>query len=688
MFPCSTHLAWFCVAVGCCRIEYRIKNSCFYYCTNLRTAHRTVIATLCSSRLDVVGITYDGTMAEQGERAHRNDRQQQQQQQKQKQHDDLNRGPLTGIRIKPFGTIPTRESGFEDLDGFWSPSAVDHSTPATERIVRRVQQAKENAVRKENKKRDLEKQLEQDVQERITIQLQSTVQGTPVFSPSVGEEEASPPTTTPKWRPAGETSDLTPVSLGSYTTPKRIDATTNISTNTEESDDVNTAVDFTGDGVEASQNRDKRGVEQLTSTDILLAQSPARPSHHVETPSASERIYSSSKQVVDADTNRPMAYSPEMYQNDDEDDDAADALDDLLASSKKARERQLSLANKLKTPSPSGFTTASEISKTPKSVSFADRIETTFDNSLADNTDDMEIHKDDKNSDSGEELVEDYTKEGSANNFESSSIMKKHAMDKEHIVTVANDDWATHFDVDDGNDSEGDGPAFQMMQNDDERIHEDSKGADSDMEETNVDSASNHSAKKINKSNQQKSVKRKATVANKGKQNQKNTKDKKLNKRRIHVVEEDNQEQTPGQGQAPKQQQYKVVSVDHYKDNHSEDEERGLRRSKRAKFPPLKWWKNERLIFESGDKRESFAGLSSQADIDMPVVTKVVAALPTPAKPRSATKATQNKNKKSDGRKRYDSDSDSVDKSSAHPNQVPFDSTRLRSVSYHCYKTY
>jgi hypothetical protein len=333
------------------------------------------------------------------------------------------------------------------------------------------------------------------------------VQGTPVFSPTVGEEEASPPTTTPKWRPAGETSDLTPVSLGSYTTPKRIDATTNITTNTEESDDGNIAVDFIADGVEASENTDKRGVEQRTSTDILLGQSPARSSHHAETPSASERIDSS-----------PLANSPEMYQKDDEEDDPADALDDLLASSKKARERQLSLANKLKTPSPSGFTTASEISKTPKSVSFADRIETTFDNSPADNTDDMEIHKGDKDGDSGEELVEDYTKEGSANNLESSSIMKKHAMNKEHVVTVANDDWATHFDVDDGNDSDDGGPAFQMVQEGNEHIQEDSKGADSDMEETNGDSASNHLAKKINKSHQQKSVKKKTTVANKGKQ--------------------------------------------------------------------------------------------------------------------------------------------------------------------------
>jgi hypothetical protein len=266
------------------------------------------------------------------------------------------------------------------------------------------------------------------------------------------------------------------------------------------------------------------------------------------------------------------------------------------------------------------------------------------------------------------------------------------AINKEHVATVADDNRDTHFDVDDGDDSDGDGPGFQMMQEGNDDIHEGSKAADSDMEESNVESASNHSAKKLKKSNQQKSVKKKSAVAQKGKQKQvnkqKNAKNKESIQRKVHVVEEDNQEQTPGQGEAPKQQLYKVISVDHYKDNHSEDEERGLRRSKRAKFPPLKWWKNERLIFESGDKRESFAGLSLQADIDMPVVTKVVAALPTPAKPRSATKNTQNSSKKSEGRKRSDSDSDSVDKSSAHPNQVPFDSTRLRSVSSKCCAIY
>lgn len=621
-------------------------------------------------------------MEEQVGRVYRNDRQQQ------KQQDDLNKGPLTGIRIKPFGSIPTRESGFEDLDGFWSPSAVDHSTPATEKLVRRVQQAKEKAVRKENKKRDLEKQLERDVGERITIHMQSTVQGTPIFSPSsVGVEEASPPTTTPKWRPAGETSGLTPVSLGSYTTPKRIDATNNITTNTGERDDDNTAVDFTGDVVVVtSENRDKRSVETLTGP-RALAPSPARLAHDAVDPSSSELIYRS-KQVVDAGTNphvdRPLlAHSPEA--DNDEDDDQAGALDDLLASSKKARERQLSLANKLKTPSPSGFTTASEISKTPKSVSFADRIETTFENSVADDTEDVEIGKNDKDGNSGEELVEDYAYEGATNSLESSSIKEMNAINKEHVATVANENRDTHFDVDDGDDSDGDGPGFQMMQEGYDDIHEGSKAADSDMEESNVESASNHSAQKVKISDQQKSVKKKSAVSHKGKlkqvNKQKNAKDKKSIKRKVHVVEEDNQEQTPGQGEAPKQQLYKVISVDHYKDNHSEDEERGLRRSKRAKFPPLKWWKNERLIFESGDKRESFAGLSLQADIDMPVVTKVVAALPTPAKPRSATKSTQNSSKKSEGRKRSDSDSDSVDKSSAHPNQVLFDSTRLRSVS-------
>lgn len=601
----------------------------------------------------------------------------------QHQHrDDVNRGPLTGIRIKPLGKIPTKESGFEDLDGFWSPSAVDNSTPATEKLVRRVQHAREKAARKENKKQDLEQRFEKYVEGNITVQVQSLGRGmSPKFSPTTGVEYASPPSTTPKWRPIGENAiaTLSPVSLGSYTTPGRTD----ISQKASKIGEIDVDMEVTS--VLASANSSKSSVEKLTTPRLLPT--PARPSSDVGSHS-SELTYKSNR-VFDAEAtlhlDQQLADSPETDYDDQE-----GALDDLLASSKKARDRQLSLANKLKTPSPSGFTTASEISKTPKSVSFADRIETTFEStSSADEKEEVNVGKDDKDVDSGEEIVEDNSTEEIHNNFQGSSIKEKKKTDKDGAeINAGSDGRSFNLNVDEDDESDGDGPAFQMVQEDGDIIdHVDAEDDELAMEGNDVEYTTTHSSEKQSRRNHQNSVKKKAASTEKAKQRhiqqQKSRKEKKSSKRKVHLVEEDTQEipsRTPRQGEAPTQQ-YQVISVDYYKDNHSDDEERGLRRSKRAKFPPLKWWKNERLVFESGDKRESFAGLSAQANIDMPVVTKVVAALPTPAKPRLATKKVATAKKKNEGsRKRSDSDSDSVDKGSA-PNLVPFDSTKLRSVS-------
>ena len=82
---------------------------------------------------------------------------------------------------------------------------------------------------------------------------------------------------------------------------------------------------------------------------------------------------------------------------------------------------------------------------------------------------------------------------------------------------------------------------------------------------------------------------------------------------------------------------YKAVPVDEFRETNDDDDNDDdggngtVRRSRRTKFKPLAFWKNERLIYEPHDEE----GLLGEKMGDMPVVTKVVSALPTPYKKRT-----------------------------------------------------
>ena len=90
---------------------------------------------------------------------------------------------------------------------------------------------------------------------------------------------------------------------------------------------------------------------------------------------------------------------------------------------------------------------------------------------------------------------------------------------------------------------------------------------------------------------------------------------------------------------------YESIPISDFKsDGYDSDEEPGLRRSKRARFRPLQYWKNERLLYEANEEPEVLG--------DMAVVTKVQKALPTPMK-----KIKRRKPKK----KEYDSEDDEED---------------------------
>ncbi len=80
--------------------------------------------------------------------------------------------------------------------------------------------------------------------------------------------------------------------------------------------------------------------------------------------------------------------------------------------------------------------------------------------------------------------------------------------------------------------------------------------------------------------------------------------------------------------------EYETVPVSDFKNSPAGDPTSrtpggsSLRRSRRARFEPIAWWKNERLVY--GPQNED--GLLGEAMGDMPVVTHVNKALPTPYK--------------------------------------------------------
>ena len=106
---------------------------------------------------------------------------------------------------------------------------------------------------------------------------------------------------------------------------------------------------------------------------------------------------------------------------------------------------------------------------------------------------------------------------------------------------------------------------------------------------------------------------------------------------------------------------YEAVPVSEYKDDMEEDPRTpggsSLRRSRRARFAPLQFWKNEKLIYEAQNEE----GLLGEAMGDMPVVAYVQKAQPTPYKEvKRAAPKKEKKKKKSGKRKggRGDGDSD------------------------------
>ena len=121
--------------------------------------------------------------------------------------------------------------------------------------------------------------------------------------------------------------------------------------------------------------------------------------------------------------------------------------------------------------------------------------------------------------------------------------------------------------------------------------------------------------------------------------------------------------------------EYKSIPASHFKEAYSSEEENdytngNLRRSRRAKFPPLEYWKNEKLIYHANnDYDDQILG-------DMPVVGAVVKALPTPYKKRKIETKSKQK-KKSKKNEKYEPFAQKSSRAS-NESQSVYDDTELR----------
>eukprot|EP00804_Cyclotella_cryptica_P028163 CCRYP_011029-RA/>CCRYP_011029-RA protein AED:0.02 eAED:0.02 QI:244/1/1/1/1/1/2/525/757 len=125
---------------------------------------------------------------------------------------------------------------------------------------------------------------------------------------------------------------------------------------------------------------------------------------------------------------------------------------------------------------------------------------------------------------------------------------------------------------------------------------------------------------------------------------------------------------------------YEAVPVSEYKEQYAPGQEPRspsgtvLRRSSRARFKPLQFWKNEKLIFEPHNE----TGMLGEAMGDMPVVAGVQRALPTPHKERVAPAIDKKKEKDSKKKRARKDDQDDDDSHDGGPSaKIPFNPTQL-----------
>lgn len=124
---------------------------------------------------------------------------------------------------------------------------------------------------------------------------------------------------------------------------------------------------------------------------------------------------------------------------------------------------------------------------------------------------------------------------------------------------------------------------------------------------------------------------------------------------------------------------YKEIPVNEFEyDNHSDDDNGRVRRSKRRKFPPLAYWKNERVLYEANTEM----GVLGQAFGDMPFVSGVLTAEPTPYKKRKVARRRPLDDEDNDEELNGKSKKKKLDDDGGGNSAImkPFDSKKLRKV--------
>ena len=112
--------------------------------------------------------------------------------------------------------------------------------------------------------------------------------------------------------------------------------------------------------------------------------------------------------------------------------------------------------------------------------------------------------------------------------------------------------------------------------------------------------------------------------------------------------------------------EYNNIPVSDLKDSDDEEaENKGVRRSRRTRFAPLKFWKNERVVYGPNDLPKTFG--------DMPVVATIQQALPTPMK-----KMHRQKPGKKTKRTKSDDSDEEAHISAAKPKIKKFDKKKLK----------
>lgn len=118
--------------------------------------------------------------------------------------------------------------------------------------------------------------------------------------------------------------------------------------------------------------------------------------------------------------------------------------------------------------------------------------------------------------------------------------------------------------------------------------------------------------------------------------------------------------------------EYTTIPATQYE---TEENEGNVRRSKRRKFPPLAYWKNEKVVYEANREEGPMAEIFG----DMPMVAGILQAEPTPYKKREVKRKTRSKN--DDGDEDDDDGRNSQKQITRVSSEVsPYDSSKLRKV--------